>query len=173
MARALQNVDYCYGLTDMAGLTMQHVVRNKQRFVRKLRILTRNNFWDVSRWLAGAYASSSDHLDQHKKPVLIRDHKIKWLDFGTTPDEGNLSPHPGLVWMKAGYSESIEWRIISECEMFSACLCADFAALVLKNVTTYPTPPTHTFLKWPFLTDFKKYTYPPLWNEILVLWTKN
>ena len=50
------------------------------------------------------------HLDQHKKPVLIRDHKIKWLDFGTTPDEGSLSPHPGFTWMKAGYSESIEWR---------------------------------------------------------------
>ena len=110
MDRALQNVDYYYGLTDMAGLTIQHVVRNKQRFVRKLRILTRNDFWDVSRWLAGAYASSSDHLDQHKKPVLIRDHKIKWLDFGTTPDEGSLSPHPGFAWMKAGYSESIEWR---------------------------------------------------------------
>ena len=77
---------------------------------RILRILTRNDFWDVSRWLAGAYASSSDHLDQHKKPVLIRDHKIKWLDFGTTPDEGSLSPHPGFTWMKAGYSESIEWR---------------------------------------------------------------
>ena len=86
------------------------MVRNKQRFVRKLRILTRNDFWDVSRWLAGAYASSSDHLDQHKKPVLIRDHKIKWLDFGTTPDEGSPSPHPGFAWMKAGYGESIEWR---------------------------------------------------------------
>ena len=110
MDRTLQNVDYYYGLTDMAGLTIQHVVRNKQRFVRKLRILTRNNFWDVSRWLAGAYASASDHLGQHKNPVLIRNHKMKWLDFGTTTDEGNLSPHPGFAWMKAGYSESIEWR---------------------------------------------------------------
>ena len=36
-------------------------------------------------------------------------------------------------------------------------------------------PLTHAFLKWPFLTDFKKYTHtpPPLRNEILVLWTKN
>ena len=24
-----------------------------------------------------------------------------------------------------------------------------------------PTPPTHTFLEWPFLTDFKKYTHSP------------
>ena len=76
------------------GLTIQLVMLNKQQFVRKLRILTRNHFWDVSRWLAGTYESASDHLDQHKKPVLIRGHKIKWLDFGTTPDEGNLSPHP-------------------------------------------------------------------------------
>ena len=50
MDRALQNVDYYYGFTDMAGLTIQHVVRNKQRFVRKLRILTRNDFWDVFGW---------------------------------------------------------------------------------------------------------------------------
>ena len=43
-------------------------------------------------------------------PVLIRDHKMKWLDFGTTSDEGGLSPHPGFVWMQAGYSQSIPWR---------------------------------------------------------------
>ena len=48
------------------------------------------------------------HTNSHS--VLIRDHKMKWLDFGTTPDEGSLSPHPGFAWMKAGYSESIEWR---------------------------------------------------------------
>ena len=35
-----------------------------------------------------------------------------------------------------------------------------FAALCSKNVTTYP-PLTHTFLKQPFLTDFKKCTHPP------------
>ena len=34
------------------------------------------------------------------------------------------------------------------------------SASVLKNMVTYP-PPTHTFLKWPFLTDFKKYTHTP------------
>ena len=29
-------------------------------------------------------------------------------------------------------------------DMFSACLCADFTALVLQNVTTYPPPqPIH------------------------------
>ena len=31
---------------------------------------------------------------------------------------------------------------------------------VLKIVTTY-APPSHTFLKRPFLTDFKKHTPPP------------
>ena len=34
------------------------------------------------------------------------------------------------------------------------------SASVLKNMVTYP-PPTHTFLKWPFPTDFKKYTHTP------------
>ena len=51
---ALHNVDYYYGLTDMAGLTIQHVVRNKQSFVWKPCILKRNDFWDVSQWLGGA-----------------------------------------------------------------------------------------------------------------------
>ena len=49
------------------------------------------------------------------------------------------------------------------CEMLSSCLRAVFAAVVLKNVTPPPPihPPTHTFLKWPFLTDFRKYTHTP------------
>ena len=51
MDRALHNVDYYYGLTDMAGLTIQRAVQNKQQFVRKLRILKRNDFWDVSKYL--------------------------------------------------------------------------------------------------------------------------
>ena len=34
------------------------------------------------------------------------------------------------------------------------------ASSVLKIVTTY-APPTHTFLKRPFLTDFKKHTHTP------------
>ena len=89
MDRALYNVDHYYGLTDMAGLTIQHVVRNKQRFVRKLRILKRTDFWDVSRWLAGAYKSSGGHPDHQQKPVLIRDDKIKWLDFGNDDDESD------------------------------------------------------------------------------------
>ena len=33
-------------------------------------------------------------------------------------------------------------------------------ASVLKNMVSYP-PLTHTFLKRPFLTDFKKYTHTP------------
>ena len=47
---------------------------------------------------------------------------------------------------------------------------------LLKNVTIYPPPPTHTFLKRPFLTDFKKYTHtppPPQRDEILAHWTKS
>ena len=33
-------------------------------------------------------------------------------------------------------------------------------ASMLKNIVSYP-PLTHAFLKWPFLTDFKKYTHTP------------
>ena len=31
----------------------------------------------------------------------------------------------------------------------------------LLKITVTPPPPTHTFLKWPFHTDFKKYTCTP------------
>ena len=92
MDRALHNVDCYCGLTDMVGLTIQHVVQNKQRFVTKLLILKRNDFWNESKWLGGAYNTSTNHLDQQQTPVLIGDSKIKWLDFGTTPDPGTYSP---------------------------------------------------------------------------------
>ena len=61
-------------------------------------------------WLAGAYRSSASHTDHQQQPVLIRDDKVKWLDFGSTPDPVNLQPHPGYVWLKSGYSEAIPWR---------------------------------------------------------------
>ena len=73
-------------------------------------ILKRSDFWDVSKWLAGAYRSSGSHLDHQRKPVLMRDEKIKWLDFGKTPDPENLEAHPGFVWVKSGYSVAIPWR---------------------------------------------------------------
>ena len=51
---------------------------------------------------------------------------------------------------------------MSECEMFIACLRADFAALVLKNVTTYPRPPNPYISEMAFSHRFQKvYTYPP------------
>ena len=49
-------------------------------------------------------------------------------------------------------------------------------ASVPKNMVTYPPPPTRTFLKRPFLTDFKKHiskSIPPPGNDILVHWTKS
>ena len=54
--------------------------------------------------------------------------------------------------------------------MFACRLCSNLGskivqtpkslASMLKNIVSYP-PLTHAFLKWPFLTDFKKYTYTP------------
>ena len=40
-------------------------------------------------------------------------------------------------------------------------MCRLLFSSVLKTVTTYPPPQTHTFLKRPFLTDFKKHTHTP------------
>ena len=49
-------------------------------------------------------------MDHLQNPVLIRDDKIKWLDFGISPDPENLQPHPGFVRVKSGYSETNAWR---------------------------------------------------------------
>ena len=141
MDRALYNVDHYYGLTDMAGLTIQHVVRNKQRFVRKLRILKRSDFWDMSRWLAGAYKSSGSHLDHQQKPVLIRDEKIKWLDFGKTPNPENLEAHPGFVWVKSGYSEAIPWRKVQLTKQRNVDLTTDGLWAMPLNTGWVPVKP--------------------------------
>ena len=41
-----------------------------------------------------------------------------------------------------------------------ACLCAPSNVLCYAEKCDPPTPP-HTFLKWRFLADFKKYTHNP------------
>ena len=108
MDRALHNVDYYYGLTHMARLTIQHVVRNKQRFVQKLCILKRTDFWGVEMARRGlVFSQRSGPPAETCVDQLIRDDKIKWLDFGMTPDPENLQPHSGFVWVKSGYSETI------------------------------------------------------------------
>ena len=43
---------------------------------------------------------------------------------------------------------------------YPVCVHRPMCCAVLKKVTTPPTP-THTFLKWPFLDDLKKYTHIP------------
>ena len=49
------------------------------------------------------------HMDHQQRPLLIRDEKVKWLDFGSTPDPVNLQPHPGYAWLQSGFSETIPW----------------------------------------------------------------
>ena len=61
----------------------------------------------MARWCRQVFIQPLDHL---QNPILIRDDKIKWLDCGITPDPENLQPHPGRVWVKSGYSETIAWR---------------------------------------------------------------
>ena len=43
------------------------------------------------------------------------------------------------------------------------------SASVLKNMVTYP-PPTHTFLKRRFLTDFEKHTHTPPTPKVTTFW---
>ena len=43
------------------------------------------------------------------------------------------------------------------------CTIPGYASGNLQVKTVTPPPPQiHTFLKWPFLTDFKKYAHAPL-----------
>ena len=74
--------------------------------------------------------------DHQEKPVLIRDDKMKWLDFGKTPDPENLDTHPGFAWMKSGYSEAIAWRKVRLTKQRNVDLTS-----LCKTVTTYPPPP--------------------------------
>ena len=60
-------------------------------------------------------------------------------------------------------------------EHCSVLCIVQFEALFAEKCDHLPPPPqTHTFLKRPFLTDFKKYTHsPPQSDEILARWTKS
>ena len=46
-------------------------------------------------------------------------------------------------------------------EHCSVLCIVQFEALFAEKCDHLPPPPTHTFLKRPFLTDFKKYTHTP------------
>ena len=85
--------------------------RNKQRYIRKLRIFGLKDFWDISCWLGGAYTAAGAHSDHNKQPLLFRDKKVKWLDFGATSfgASATLVLHPGEAWLKPGYSPTIPW----------------------------------------------------------------
>ena len=42
------------------------------------------------------HASSSNHLNHQNQPALMWHHKLKWLDFGSTPERSSLNLHPHL-----------------------------------------------------------------------------
>ena len=131
----------------------QRVWVQQHEVVRKLRILKGTDFWNT-------YNSSGSHTDHQQKPVLIRDETVKWLDFGSTPDPVNLQPHPGYVWLKSGYSESIPWQKVRLTKHRNVDLTTVFVnrrmgSSDLKNVSTLP--PFHPYIsERPFLTVFKK-----------------
>ena len=81
------------------------------------------------------------HLDHQQKPVLIRDEKIKWLDFGKTPNPENLEAHPGFVWVKSGYSEAIPWRKVQLTKQRNVDLTTDGLWAMPLNTGWVPVKP--------------------------------
>ena len=68
----------------------------------------------------------------------------------------HLGGHQGVRLFRAMYEAGIRNKHDSTAHCPICVHCPICCAL--KNVTP---PPAHTFLKWPFLTNFKKYTHPP------------
>ena len=102
---------------------------------------------------AGAYKSSGSHLDHQQKPVLIRDEKIKWLDFGKTPNPENLEAHPGFVWVKSGYSEAIPWRKVQLTKQRNVDLTTDGLWAMPLNTGWVPVKPRR-LQDWEKLTKY-------------------
>ena len=64
--------------------------------------------------------------------------------------------------LRASLKKAVEMTMMIQNKRDSTVQCIvrvhrSICSPLLKNVTSYPPPPpqTHTFLKWPFLTDFK------------------
>ena len=77
----------------------------------------------------------------------------KWLDFGTTPDPENLQPHPGFVWVKSGYSETIAWRDVQLTKQRNVDLTTDGLWAMPLNTGWVPVK-AHRLQDWEKL---KKY----------------
>ena len=85
--------------------------------------------------------TNSHNVLLQQKPVLIRDEKIKWLDFGKTPNPENLEAHPGFVWVKSGYSEAIPWRKVQLTKQRNVDLTTDGLWAMPLNTGWVPVKP--------------------------------
>ena len=105
------------------------------------------------------HESSASHVNHAQKPVLIRDNKIKRLDFGSTPDPLNLQPHPGLVWLKSGCCEAIAWCKVRLTKQRSVDLTTDGLRAMPLNTGSVPVRERR-------LQDWEKWkTYVPIHKQ--------
>ena len=65
-----------------------------------------------------------------------------------------------------------QFGIMSDPLSIAPSCASSHLQLCAQNCDKVSPPPTHTFLKRLFLTDFKKYTHTPIRNENLAHWTK-
>ena len=60
------------------------------------------------------------------------------LGFGITPDPENLQPHPGFVWVKSGYSETLAWRKVGLTKQRNVDLTTDSLRAMPLNTEWVP-----------------------------------
>ena len=96
------------------------------------------SFVDVACVVCCLILSTGSHHVHQRKPVLIRDKKIKWLDFGKTPDPENPEADPGFVWVKSGDSEAIPWRKVQLTKQRNVDLTTDGLWAMPLNIGWVP-----------------------------------
>ena len=94
--------------------------------------------------LAGCFCQQTATMSAYKFTAACfdqRSEKIKWLDFGKTPNPENLEAHPGFVWVKSGYSEAIPWCKVQLTKQRNVDLTTDGLWAMPLNTGWVPVKP--------------------------------
>ena len=116
------------------------------------------------RWLLWSGGGGGWSMGGTPPPPMVYGHSHTFLPMGSQPCLKNAMQMVTMIQNK--HDSTVQCNV---------CMKRPMCCTVLKNATTYP--PTHTFLKWLFLTDFKNIhiTPPPPCVHVCTLkqnWSK-